>query len=309
MIERDQQFEPAAEQTPTIDETSAGEASAAGSLICEQTAAVPNSFLRPTDSPSGSAAAPASRLNSVSDSAVDAGFISTTAERQLRPTTYVSPLTQKRIEQARRRSRIIEAFDQLQPALGNQRAARKAGAPYITIYRWKKSNDGTLESLMDKTHRSGRRKQVLDLNQAETEAIRANKLLNNRDRNSGGTPDAIRQTIREGGLRPETASILIEREAAGKPMVTAAVANDLHISPMITHAFRNARNAWLDHVESPGSLHMVRDAVSGQTRLWEPGEACTIDDGTKNLICTVPMQRPGDKCYEKFGVVIGRWAV
>jgi hypothetical protein len=219
------------------------------------------------------------------------------------------PLTTPRLEIALRRRNTIEAF-RARKAAGdsNPKAAKAAGYAHSTIYNWSRQYDGTLESLMPRTHRSGRKRR-LALLPAETRAVRANKLLNNRDRDSGSTPQAIRQTIKEGALRPEVAAAFAERDRTGLPMATPALANDLHISPATTRAFRHPRNAWLDFAESPGSLHLTRDERTGETRQIEPGEQCTIDDGTKNFICTVPMQRPGDKCWQNFGVIVGRWQI
>lgn len=157
------------------------------------------------------------------------------------------------------------------------------------------------------TYRIPGRPRTLALTPAETAAIKANKLLNNRTAASGSLPEAVRQTIKEGGLRPEVVAALQAREAAGRAIVPLATARDLYISPGTTRAFRNPREAWLDFCEQPGSLHLLRDAVTGELRPIEPGECCTADDGTKNFVCTVPLQRPGDKCYEKYGVVVGRW--
>ena len=189
-----------------------------------------------------------------------------------------------------------------------------AGVPWQTWRRWVLSvahivhdDHITAEHLATRTFKIPGRARALQLTAGETDAIRANKLLNNLNADAGSTPRAIFQTIKEGGLRPEVAAHFREREAAGKTLVTPALANDLHISPATTRSFRNGRNAWLNFIESPGSLQMTRDEITGEARPIEPGEFCTTDDGTKNFICTVPMQRPGDKCYENFGVVVGRW--
>ena len=219
------------------------------------------------------------------------------------------PITTGRIEIALRRRNAIENY-RARKAAGdsNHRAARRVGYAHSTLYMWMRRFTGALESLMPKTHRSGR-KRKLNLLPSETRAVRANKLLNNRDRDSGSTPQAIRQTIKEGGMRPELAALFQERDRNGQPLATPALADELHISPATTRAFRHPRNAWLDFTESPGSLHLIRDERTGETRWIEPGEQCTIDDGTKNFICTVPMQRPGDKCWQNFGVIVGRWQI
>jgi helix-turn-helix protein len=209
------------------------------------------------------------------------------------------------------RKAAIEAFRALRAGgATNKAAARKVGVPYMTLYWWTRAFDADgFEGLLPQTKNSGRKRELLDLTAAEVAAVRANKLLNNRDKNGGSTPLAIRETIAEGTLRPEMAAALLAREAAGKPMATPALANDLHIPEVFTRHFRNAREAWLEFNSSPGSLMMMRDEITGASRLIQPGECQTIDDGTKNFICTVPLERPDDKCWQKFKVVVGRWQI
>lgn len=175
------------------------------------------------------------------------------------------------------------------------------------VKSWQESG-GKLESLLPRHRNSGRPPNVLFApTKEEIKAIRANRLQNNRDKNGGGIPQAIEQTIRKGKLRPELAQYFLARALNGQPMATPRLARKLYISPATTEAYRNPRNAWLNRVQSPGSLHLTRDADG--TRWIQPGEQETIDDGTKNFICTVPMERPGDKCWQNFGVIVGRWQI
>jgi hypothetical protein len=170
-------------------------------------------------------------------------------------------------------------------------------------------NDDDIKAadLADQVFKNGRKREI-ELTADETAAVRANRLLNNRDENSGSTTEAIRQTFREGKLRPEVYDVMLGRHREGRPMVTDAIRRDLHISPAVTRSFRNPREAWLTHIESPGSLHYWLDE-NGELTGINPGEAATIDDGTKNFVCTVPLQRPGDKCWEHFKCIVGRWQI
>lgn len=210
------------------------------------------------------------------------------------------------------------------PTVIEARKLRRAGKPWREIYATlgvtsqilkmvkrvahiERDEDIKAEHLADQIFKNGRQRE-LELTAEETQAVRANRLLNNRDRNSGSSAEAVRQTIKEGGLRPEIGEQMLARHTRGLPMVTEAIRRDLHISPAVTRAFRNPREAWLNHVESPGSLHYWLDE-NGDLAEINPGEVATIDDGTKNFICTVPLQRPGDKCWEKFRCIVGRWQI
>ena len=221
--------------------------------------------------------------------------------------------TQDEIKVATDRKNVVETWRELKRGgRSNKQAARLCGHPYMTIYWWEKAYgpNNNFDALLPKNGNSGRkRKAAHALNSEELAAVRANKLLNNRDRNSGSTTLAILKTIEQGGLRPAIAAELLRREAAGMSIVTEAVRNELHIPEIFTRSFRNPREEWLRFNSAPGSLMMTRDEVTGESRLIQPGEAQTIDDGTKNFVCTVHMERPGDKCWEKFGVVVGRWQI
>lgn len=200
-----------------------------------------------------------------------------------------------------------------------RKAAKVVGEKFHTLYNWCKTYDAAiakdgpgagLEALLPERRKCGRkRKAELQLSPIEVSAIRANKILNNRDKKSGSTPLAIRKTIEEGGIRPELGAELLRREAEGMRIVNPSTAVDLHVPELYTRTFRNARNTWLDFNCSPGSLQMTRDEGTGEGRLVQPGEWFTIDDGTKNFICTVPMERRGDKCWQKFQCIVGRWQI
>ena len=225
--------------------------------------------------------------------------------------TRKRPATDDEIREASRKSAVVETYRELKrQGKTNKQAARLCGHPYMTIYWWDLAYgpNKDFDALLAKNGNSGRKRR-LNLTQEEVAAIRANKLLNNRDKNSGSTTLAIVKTIEEGSLRTAIGAELLAREAAGKNIVTEALANELHIPAIFTRSFRNGREEWLRFNSAPGSLMMTRDELTGESRLWQPGEAQTIDDGTKNFVCTVPMERPGDKCWEKYKVVVGRWQI
>jgi hypothetical protein len=126
----------------------------------------------------------------------------------------------------------------------------------------------------------------------ERKALRGDILVSNRDWRSGSAPEATRRAIKRGLVRRDMADRLLEREADGKPLLTPAMRRELHVGEGAVRAFRNPRDAWLDYVQSPGSLQLCVDDESGYERPVEPGEAWTIDDGTINLICNVPTMDP-----------------
>jgi hypothetical protein len=187
------------------------------------------------------------------------------------------------------------------------------GVPWQTLFRWLKrvahlTEDALIraEHLADRTCNCG---QVAKLrfDDAEAAAVRAELLRTNQTAETGSLVETTKRLIARGQLSPALSEFIGERLAAGAPPLTEAQMNQVRVSRLTTRASRAPRNAWLDAVQSPGSLQMKWDEVTGTGRLKRVAEELTIDDGTMNFPCCVAIERPGDKCYEKFGVCVGRW--
>lgn len=154
---------------------------------------------------------------------------------------------------------------------------------------------------------SGRRPTVW-LRDDEVATVRRFLLATNFHSTSGSTPHALRLAAREAAIRPELADMIAQRLAAGATPLPPAAMAQLRLSETVVRAHRSPRNAWLDYVSSPGSLQMTVDADTGRERLVQPGERWTIDDGSINLLAVVPdLERPGDKCWTRWGVAVGRF--
>lgn len=151
----------------------------------------------------------------------------------------------------------------------------------------------------------------------------------NRTAEAGSSPEAIRLTIslphslthRPHLVKPFLACLslgelptcppalraaILARESQGKTLLPERLMRQIPSTAPIMRAIRSPRDAWLRYIESPGSLMLTVDE-DGVERFLEPGEWWTIDDGTINFVCTVPLARPGDKCWDKFQVIAGRF--
>ncbi len=104
----------------------------------------------------------------------------------------------------------------------------------------------------------------------------------------------------------ELRDAILARQRAGKSLLPERLMRQIPAPAPIIQSLRSPRDAWLRYIESPGSLMLTVDE-DGIERFLEPGEWWTIDDGTINFVCTVPLARPGDPCYDKFGVLAGRF--
>jgi hypothetical protein len=223
----------------------------------------------------------------------------------------VSPhraVTEEDLKTAVLRRSAVEAFRALQAAgKTNNEAAREVGYPKETLYRWDRVEAaGGLDALLPQSKQAGR-KPGHKFSDTEAAAVRALVLQTNRNATAGSTPEALRVALKRGLLSPENAALIQSRFDTGKVCITPAMRNQVRVNVTTTQAARGPRNAWLKYVESPGSLNLEIDEATGLEREIEPGEKWTLDDATINFVCCVPFNLPGNRCSEKFGVMVGRF--
>ena len=151
------------------------------------------------------------------------------------------------------------------------------------------------------------RKAKYALTETEAGKVAAHNLQSNRTATAGSPQEALKHALKLGELAAPLANYLNQRIAEGKPLLTESMRRQVEVGETTVRAYRTPRGAWLNYVQSPGSLQITVDETTGEERMYQPGEMWTIDDATINLILTVPIERPGDKCWDKFGVMVGRF--
>lgn len=222
-------------------------------------------------------------------------------------------VTEEDARTAAYRRRVIEAFAALRAGgVSITKAARKVGEPYLTIWRWSKAYDAHgFDGLLPKHKNSGRPAKN-KFSEAEAAQVKDLVLNTNRTRVSGSTPEALRAGLKRGIFSEETAALLRARFESGVMVLPPVMREQVRVSEATTEAYRAPRNAWLNRIQSPGSLMLTREPLhggppTGEEREIEPGEKWTIDDGTINFVCCVPFNLPGNPCADKFGVMVGRF--
>ena len=143
--------------------------------------------------------------------------------------------------------------------------------------------------------------------EGEAAAIAGHNLQSNRTETAGSPQEALRHAIKQGQVRPELAAELRQRENEGKPLLTESMRRSVQVAETTVRAYRTPRNAWLENVQSPGSLQLTVDEATGEERMIQPGEVWTMDDATINLPLCVDMEDRASQCWQKFGVVPGRF--
>ncbi len=151
------------------------------------------------------------------------------------------------------------------------------------------------------------RKPKYALSRTEAGIVAAHNLQSNRTATSGSPQEALKHAMKRGEIGADSHRLLQGRIDAGLPLLTTSMRRQIEVGETTVRADRTPRGAWLQYVQSPGSLQITIDEATGEERMFQPGEWGTIDDATINLILTVPIERPGDKCWDKFGVMVGRF--
>ena len=199
---------------------------------------------------------------------------------------------------------------------GWRKITKATGVTPVEFCRWRKriaeagltmeSQRSALITALAKQSPPGR-KPKFSLTETEAATVAAHNLQSNRTATAGSPQEALRHAIKRGEVSPATAAVLEQREAEGKPLLTEAMRRTVQVAETTVRADRTPREAWLQYVQSPGSLQITVDEETGQERMFVPGEAWTMDDATINLVLCVAMEQPGNKCWENFGVMVGRF--
>lgn len=216
------------------------------------------------------------------------------------------------------RARELRAAGQTWDAI-----ARATNIPFSTLIRWEKQAEenrlGRLKSIghldfvishsalsaadcAPQNHKSGRPRKFR-LTAAEVAKIKSISLPINRNSTDTSTPEAIRRALASGmfsrsdvgssdslcpdRVGPPSAQDILAREANGQPLLTRTMRDQVRLTEMQVRAFRSPNEANLDYIQSPGSLMLTRDELTGEERFFQPGEAYTIDDGSINFGCCV----------------------
>jgi hypothetical protein len=214
------------------------------------------------------------------------------------------------------RLEAVLEFRRENPAL-NWKAIKKAtGVSSVEFCRWKcrlsfleltlQSPRSELVAALAKSSPPGRKPKYA-LTETEASKVQAHNLQSNRTATAGSPQEALKHAMKRGEIGESLRRHLQQREADGKPLLTAAMLRQVRIGEMEVRTDRTPRGAWLQYVTSPGSLQLTIDEATGEERMYQPGEAWTIDDGTINFVCCVPLEKPGDKCWDKYGCMVGRF--
>lgn len=211
----------------------------------------------------------------------------------------------RRLSAARCVAELVASGTSQRAAATSLGLSEKNASIWLAILR--KNPNATAEDFAPRRAFSGRHP-ALRLPDKSAANVRRHKLATNHTAKTGSTREAIRIACSRGEVDDQVASLVAAREAAGQPLLPEAALRQLHIDEPTIRAARAPRNAWLEYVTSPGSINLIEDNETGEERLIRPGEQWTIDDGSINLLCIVPgLERPGDKCFDNFGVCVGRF--
>lgn len=216
------------------------------------------------------------------------------------------------VEGAKRLKLVLRARELLSEGMSWRDMQPHLSRPVMTVWKYwdqvRHLAHPTASDLAALARNSGRKRIYRPLTSAEATAVkRAVQVQTNRTSTAGSVPQALRIAAMRGEIGADLIAQITDRANAGQPLLTEAQARDVRVGEVLVRAQRGPRNAWLDYVQSPGSTMLTIDAITGEERMLHPGERFTIDDGTINLGCWLALERPGDRCFDRFGIIVGRF--
>lgn len=180
--------------------------------------------------------------------------------------------------------------------------ARECGVGVATIVRWRNE---ALVRREDGRRYNGRRPTAPRLSLEELEIVRGYVIEANRTRLAGSVPAGIRRALREGVLDPQRADQILARDRTGKPLLTREQLRMLQVPEPIVRSLRTARDAAWTYASADGALPLLLN----EDAPIPPGAVWTLDDATINFPAVVRIERPGDPCFDRYGVMVGRFQV
>jgi hypothetical protein len=137
--------------------------------------------------------------------------------------------------------------------------------------------------------------------------LRALWIQSNATWNRGSLADAATRYASEPDCPEPLRTLVRDRLKRGRVALPPWLARQVTSAEPIVRASRAPRDAYLAYCQAPGSIQLCYDPATGAERRVRPGEWWTIDDGTLNFAATVPLEFHGNKCSDKFGVLVGRF--
>lgn len=195
-----------------------------------------------------------------------------------------------------------EALKLLAQGHGVRATAAMVGVAPSTIIKWRKQSaifhaDGRAAN--------GRKPSVPRLDEDELSVVRAMVVEANRNRHAGSVRSAVLRAAREGLIRPHIAGAILARDAAGLELLAREQARALRAPEPLVRALRTQREAAWTYCSADGALPLLDDPQAP----IRPGEVWTADDATINFAAVVNIERPGDPCWDRYGVMVGRFQV
>jgi transposase-like protein len=185
-----------------------------------------------------------------------------------------------------------------------RQAARAIGISHSTAINWWRTRE-FVAFHEDGRRWNGRRPSLPRLTAAEMDAVRALALATNRSRVSGSVRVAIRLALDRGLIDPARADMMRKRDALGLPMLPRDQMRALAAPEPLIRSLRTHRDASWSYCSADGALPLLEDDDAP----IRPGQVWTCDDATINFAAVVQMERPGDPCWDRWGVMVGRFQI
>lgn len=203
----------------------------------------------------------------------------------------------------------LEAVQRLMAGGRSQNAAcQDLGVSPATFVRWRDAcAAGGREAL--RPGKSSGRKPLVVPDEHETLLLRNCYVRTNRAKDKGSKTTAARNVALSGKVSDALAKQILKPRSS-KHTLTRTIRRAMDMPDAVTSFHRSPTQTALNMAQRTGSMR-VKYEVGPEGHLVERrlvgGERQSWDDGSINMVCTIPWPLGGCKCSDRWGVKVGRF--
>jgi transposase len=184
--------------------------------------------------------------------------------------------------------------------------AAACNSSIASVHRWLQRREefdaGTARALL-KGKSTGRTPLVVPT-ENEAASLRRIYVQTNRTRDDGSKTMAARLYAARSADCSEDLRAAILKPRASKHTLTTVIRRAMDVPESVRAYHRNPKDACMNFFHATRGMSYLEN---GQERPLRSGMAYELDDGSINLVCTIPWIHGGCRCSDKWGVKVGRF--
>lgn len=183
--------------------------------------------------------------------------------------------------------------------------AKVVGGSAATVMRWLQRREmfdaGDTRALLP--GKSTGRKPLVVPSEAAARELQRIYVQTNRTQDDGSKTMAARIFASRGNC-PEDLRAAILKERRSKHTLTSVIRRAMDVPEVVRMYHRNPKDAIMNFHHATRGMSYLEN---GEEKCLRSGMALELDDGSINLVCTIPWPYGGCKCSDRYGVKVGRF--